>query len=129
MHPRSLQMMIRVVALLALMGLLAAPRGLVLCFGDAGHVQIEAALELVACQSLGDGLQIENEPPETCSDTPLTCEPLQKSGEPNIEWAFIETATPPAPPRAFLPPSRPLPVSSAASSLWLREHRTIVLLV
>ncbi|MBK7950660.1 MAG: hypothetical protein IPK00_18350 [Deltaproteobacteria bacterium] len=122
-------MTIRVAALLALMALLAAPRGLVLCFGDAGHVQIEAALELVACQSVGEVAQFESTATESCSDTPITCQPLQKSGEPNIVWGFVQTALLPVFPRAIEPPSCPSGVIQFVSSLWLREHRTIVLLV
>ncbi len=120
---------IRVAVLLALIGVWAAPRGFVLCVGDSGHVSIEAALEIASCQPVSDDSRFETEPTETCEDTPLTIEALKSAGEFAVVSVSVAIlALPPQPPQTFLP-SPPSATTPSASSLWLREHRTIVLLV
>jgi len=120
---------IRVAILIALIGVLAAPRGLVLCVGDSGHVSIEAALEIAPCQPVSDDSRFETEPAETCEDTPLTSEALKSVGEFEVLSASVAILElPPQPPEIFQP-SPPSTTAPTASSLRLRELRTIVLLV
>lgn len=120
---------IRALVLLAMIGMLAAPRGLVLCVGDSGHVSIEAALETAPCQPISDDKRFETEPAETCEDTPLTTTALKLRGE--LDFVSTPVLTfPPLPQPPAISQSSPLSViAPSASSLWLREHRTIVLLV
>jgi len=120
---------LRVAVLIALMGLLAAPRGLVLCVGNSGHVSIEAALEIAPCQPVPDDTRFESESTETCKDAPLGSTALKSTGEPEIVSASVAILAQlprlPAISRPLLPSTTTL----SASSLWLRQHRTIVLLV
>lgn len=129
MHSERSTKTIRVALLLALIGVLAAPRGLVLCVGEPGHVSVEAAIEIEPCQPLCDDMRFETEPLESCQDTPLTIEALKSPSEIEIVSTSIAfLARPPQPP-AMLHPSLPPAAAPSVSSLWLREHRTIVLLV
>lgn len=129
MHPRRSRMTIRVAVLLALIGLLTAPRGLVLCVGDAGHVSLEGALELVSCQTVSDDSKFETEPTETCSDTPLLSEVLKSPVELKVIWTSFTILSPTLRLVQVRQSFRQFPSRALASSLWLREHRTIVLLV
>lgn len=121
--------------LVALVSLLTTPRDVVLCVRDGGHVEIEAALELVSCQFVGPDLQFEqfeNKPTETCSDMPLTSEALREPSELGVMWDFVAISPPPAyllRLREIETPSLPVPIRPSASSFWLRDLRTIVLVV
>lgn len=129
MHSKRWGKTIRVALLLALIGVLAAPRGLVLCVGDSGHVSIEAALEIAPCQPVSDDTRFETEPIETCEDTPLTSEVLKSRGKLEVVSTSVVILVLPAQPPAISQPSSPSAAAPSASSLRLREHRTIVLLV
>lgn len=129
MHLGRSRKTICVAVLLALIGLLAVPRGLVLCVGDAGHVSIEAAVEMAPCQLVGDDTRFPSESPESCDDTTLTSKVLESARSLEVVWALIAILAPAPRPPAALQPPLPSSTNPSASSLWLREHRTIVLLV
>lgn len=129
MHSERFRKTIRVAVLLALIGVLAAPRGLVLCVDDSGHVSIEAALEIVPCPPASDDPRFETEPAATCEEITLTREALKSPGELELVSASVAILAPPPQPPEVSQPSPPSATAPSASSLWLREHRTIVLLV
>ena len=117
--------------ILALLSTLVAPRSLVLCIGEAGHVVIEAAVEITPCGVPLRAPGAFGAPPlEACSDFDLVQAALRSSVahdmvpfEPVASVAlFVEPAFSSA---GFRTPERALSSLDPA----LRAHRTIVLIV
>lgn len=125
MHPRACKKIFRVTVLLALLGLFAAPRGLVFCVESTGQVSIES---IVACQLMGNDAQFDSNSVDSCNDTRLISDVLKARGETEVVWAVVAILVAVSHPPA-LAVSPAAPSSPPASSFWLREHRTIVLLV
>lgn len=123
------QRVMRIVSVLALIGLLLAPRDFVLCVADSGHVAIESATELSPCQPVSDDSRFPSQPNESCDDTPLVSKVVKLSGSLEIV-ALVASVAAPSPRLAA--DTRPAPIAEITQPTppsWLRYHRTIVLLV
>lgn len=126
-HKRALGLLLCV---LALVGVLAAPKGLVLCVGDNGHIAIEAAVETTPCGvPLRAGTAFGAPPLEACSDIAIVQTALRSSVDPEVV-APLALAAPmgAAEPRAAAP-ALVRSLEPLFLSPTLGAHRTIVLLV
>lgn len=116
---------------LTLVGVLAAPKGLVLCVGeDGGHIAIETAVELTPCGvPIRDGSTFGAPPVEACRDTALVQTALRPSVDPEIATPIATAAPLPLPASCQAAPLFRRAAGPRLASLTLRAHRTVVLLV
>lgn len=126
-HERALGLLL---CLLALVGALAAPRGLVLCVGENGHIAIETAVETTPCGvPLREGNALGAPPVEACSDTALTQTAIRSSIDPESAAPLALAALIPAPTPRASAPTLTRARAPIFPSQTLEAQRTIVLLV
>ena len=125
-HKRALGLLLCV---LALVGVFAAPKGLVLCVGDNGHIAIEAAVETTPCGvPLRAGNAFGAPPIEACSDIAVVQGALRSSVDPGVVAPLALAPMAAAEPRAAAP-ALARSLEPLFLSPTLGAHRTIVLLV
>ncbi len=116
--------------LAALVGALAAPKGLVLCVGEGGHVAIETAVEITPCGvPLRAGNSFGAPPVEACTDTALVQTALRSSVDPELATPLAISEIVPLAAPLQAAPTFPRSPDRGFASQTLRAHRTIVLVV